>query len=58
MSDITLMAPGIEDVHHVKLTRDELLEIATKGYLVKFQEDSETGLDVITLDIQGVYKND
>ena len=52
------MAPGIEDVHHVKLTRDELLEIATKGYLVKFQEDSETGLDVITLDIQGVYNND
>lgn len=52
------MAKGIEDVHHIKLTREEILTIATQGYLVKFQEDSDTGLDVITLDIQGVYDND
>ena len=58
MPEVNIMIGRKEQIHHVSLTREELLVLATKGYIVKFQEDDPEGIDVISLDIQGVYKND
>ena len=51
-----MMSDYIEK-NHIELTRSEIIELVTQGYLIKVTEESPTNpthLDIITLKLQEV----